>query len=403
MRNMIIVYLTAISILSCKKQDYKTSLLTPSNVIGSEWDKTVAKVAGITNHLLKQQTFRNYFKTEVLKTFDGDYDVLLRKVVKDLKNLAPNRTDRTNSALIVYDPEQIAYLEVVGTEYPQMQLSVQTDPDAWNTTTYIPPVVYTDALYDEATTMFVPVVDDNGNTISQLDAQIEPQYPVVIVSENERTLVTPDGDVVLSEPESAYDGISYFVLQPDSLLPIDPNQSLQWFRQNYKYESVYALRYDDLGKVEGWPAGGPETRIFTYNADDPQGISYKKDGWDHGAKWAKRKNIKDKWFVFETDPVNCHLWRWNQTGTTIKYAFYEEDIVPLSKAHVDSLANFVTQITDSSATGIIIASAIKLVGLFLPKNSKMSEFIGELEISANNNALEFRKGTGGFAWRTKPF
>jgi hypothetical protein len=386
------------------KKTIDTSQHTKSDksMLIKDWNENAQKVGGIISGFLHHEIFRQYLKSEVLKTFDGDYDVLLSKVVLDIKNGLPP-VSRFTPLNEFFEAWQLAYLEQVAEGYPQMQLSVQTDPEQWTTPSFVPPVVFTPGDYDEASTTTVPVVDVNGNISGYMDALVDPTDPVVIITLNERTYIGPNGEVLLSEGTEAYSGYGIYQPNPlgDSLDPVDPNDPIRWYRQNYKYESIYALNYQDIGRIEGWPAGGPETRIYSYSAENPQGTNYRKEGYYHGQKFAKRKDVKgDNWFVFDTDPINCHLWRWYETGSTFKYAFYEYDDVIVSKEEVDSLASFATQIPQVGST---VSTAIQLVGLFLKKDNNMSEFIGELEISANNNATQFRKGTGGFGWRSKPY
>ncbi len=399
---MVFIGLMMIGVACNKSIDNVESNKSNKDVLEKSWDTNVRKVGSIVAGFLQHEIFRQYLKAEVLKTFDGDYDVLLSKVVSDItKGLTP--VSRFTPLSEFYEPWQLEYLQEMSNSYPLMQISVQVDAEQWSTSSYIPPVVFTPSDYDEATSATIPVVDVNGIITGYMDAIEEPTLPVVIITTNERTYIGPNGEVLLSEGPEAYSGYGIYQPNPlgDSLDPIDPNDPIRWYRQNYKYESVYALNYQDIGKIEGWPAGGPETRIFTYSAEDPQGTNYRKEGYDHGEKWAKRKDVKgDNWFVFDTDPINCHLWRWNETGTTFKYAFYEHDDAIVSQEEVDSLASFATQIPQVGST---VSTAIQLVGLFLKKDNNMSEFIGELEISANNNAVQFRKGTGGFGWRSKPY
>jgi hypothetical protein len=127
-----------------------------------DWNENAQKVGGIISGFLHHEIFRQYLKSEVLKTFDGDYDVLLSKVVLDIKNGLPP-VSRFTPLNEFFEAWQLAYLEQVAEGYPQMQLSVQTDPEQWTTPSFVPPVVFTPGDYDEASTTTVPVVDVNGN------------------------------------------------------------------------------------------------------------------------------------------------------------------------------------------------------------------------------------------------
>lgn len=402
--------LVCIFAAACKKEVSNNSQPLPQSKseVAKKWDASVLKVSGIIAAALKSNSFRQYLKAETLKAFDGDFDVLLSKVVKDLKAQYNQSSTLRLASDYTLNGDQLAYLQGVSGDFPQMQLSVQTDPTDWNTATYTPPVVYTASDYNESTSLTVPVVDETGNIVSYMDATVDPIQPVVIVSENERTIIGANGEIVLQQPPEPYG--TEGVMQVDSLTPIDPNTPLQWYRQNYKYETIYSIGFWDIGKIEGWPAGGPELRTFYYNALDTAGINYQTSGYNAGERWAKRKDVKNKWYDLPTEKlITTHLWRWGQTGTTFKYAFYEWDREPLNQQVTDSIASFLINFAKVDSSGALAtplqlaASAVKLVGLFLPREGRLSEPIGDIEISANNNANEFHIATGGFGFRSKPY
>jgi hypothetical protein len=410
-KNGIIFFAVCMFAVACKKE-VSTQNTEPKpeskSAIAQKWDTSVTKVSGIIATALKSKSFREYLKAETLKAFDGDYDVLLSKVVKDVKAQSTQNNASRLASDYTLNGEQLAYLQGISGDFPQMQLSVQVDPADWNTVTYTPPVVYTASDYNESTSTTVPVVDEYGNIVSYMDATIDPVQPVVIVSENERTIIGANGEIVLEQPAGPYG--TEGVMQADSLTPINPNTPLQWYRQNFKYETIYSIGFWDIGKIEGWPAGGPELRTYYYNALDTTGTNYQTSGYYAGQRWAKRKDVKDKWYDFPNEKlITTHLWRWGQTGTTFKYAFYEWDSEPLNQQVTDSIASFITGFARLDSTGALAtplqlaASAVRLVGLFLPREGRLSEPIGEIEISANNNATEFHLATGGFGFRSKPY
>lgn len=296
MKRVLIIGLVVcvIYLVACEKGVSNQIQMQPESTlsIAKKWDKSVPKVAGIIASALKNASFRDYLKSEVLKTFDGDYDVLLSKVAKDLKV----RNNQNQASRLTTDDglnaDQLQYLQDISGDFPEMQLSVQVDPNDWSTPDYVPPVIYTPSDYNESTSLTVPVVDEYGNVVRYLDAKVDPTEPVVIVSENERVVIDANGEVVLEQPvgPTGVQGPSRI----DSLIPVDPTVPLQWYRQNFKYETIYSIGFWDIGKIEGWPAGGPELRTYYYNASDTVGINYQKEGYYAGERWAKRKDVKSK-------------------------------------------------------------------------------------------------------------
>ena len=396
--------------IACKKEISTQNKVESrdKSEIAKKWDASVQKVGGIITTALKTKSFRDYLKAEALKAFDGDYDVLLSKMLKDLNAPSSRSTASRVASDIILTSDQVAYLQGVSTDFPQMQLSVQVDPADWNTVTYTPPVVFTASDYNESTSTTVPVVDEYGNIVSYMDATIDPVQPVVIISENERTIIGANGEIVLEQPAGPYG--TEGVMLADSLTPINPNVPLQWYRQNFKYETIYSIGFWDIGKIEGWPAGGPELETYFYQALDTNGLNYQKEGYYAGRTWAKRKDVNKKMYDLPIEKlIQTHLWRWGQTGTTFKYGFYEWDYEPLNQEVTDTLASFITGFARLDSTGALAtplqlaASAVRLVGLFLPRKGRLSEFMGDKEISVNNNASQFNVATGGFVFRSKPY
>jgi hypothetical protein len=371
------------------------------------WDKSVHQVASTVAQLLNGKNFREYLKIKSLESFDGDYDVLLSTIVNDIEESQHTATPLVTSENYI-TPDQFGGLKESADDFPQMQISVQVDPETWHTDSYTPAVVYTNSDYDEHFTSHVPVVDAKGSIVSYMDATVDPVDPVVIVSMNERTKIV-DGKVVVRQDPRPY-GVEG-TEKVDSLGPINPGAPVQWYRQNFKYETIYSIGFWELGQIEGFPAGGPELRTFYYFAADSSSTTYSRGGAYVGETWAKRKDVKDKWYNLPNEKlITAHLWDWGHTGTTFRYAFYEFDSNPFNTQAVDSIASFLTKFAKLDSNGSLVnpaqyaAYALQLIGLFLPRENKQSEFLGDgIIISANNNSEEFHVPTGGFGFRSKPY
>lgn len=194
-----LIYLTFASlciIAACKKTQRNNSdffeLKTSLTVEEKKFNEQINLATTAVNKLLNIESFRVYCKKEVLKEFDGDYNFLLSKLVKDygekinspvtlLNNLKSNNEYRLEE----WPQELLDVINDTYQNYPLTQISIQVDPLAWDPYAYTPNVVYLDATYDESDTDFVNGYDSNGSPI-QVNARIEPQLPVVILSTNER-------------------------------------------------------------------------------------------------------------------------------------------------------------------------------------------------------------------------
>lgn len=398
-----------------------TSLLSTVEV---QWNDASQKTAKAVNNLLHNKSFRDYLKLEVLKAFDGDYDALVSKVVHDYQ------TGNYN-----WNATQMQVLANASTSFPLMQIAIQVSPNIWNTGT-IPNIVWIDADWDEARKPQISGYDKNGNIIV-MNGTVTPTAPTVIISRNERGFIACDdlqyyrySSVCEGCPrpcevddsggggsggggtggDNGYNGYVTATdvsngTQGDSLDEVY-DEPLKWYRQNYKYESIYSMYFGNLNNVEGWPAGAPEVKVHVYEQNALDSM-ITLDTYRGGVfEPSKRKDINDKWW--DCGVKQMHLWQWYTTGSEIKYAFYEYDDALIDKAEYEKVSDYVVGILDSVAVldplaTSVIKVTLGVTGLFLKKDNDYSEYIGEMLISAHNNAIEFGIATGDFKFKSKPF
>jgi hypothetical protein len=402
------------------QQDFQT-LSQEEIKINQQFDSASKAIS----KLLNIESFRVYCKQEVLKEFDGDYNFLLSKIVKDYKNSQNNftlystqsvKTDYVDTS--IWPQELMDVLDQTYQDYPLTQIAIQVDPGAWDPYSYIPNVVYLNSQYDEADTDFISGYDEFGNAIS-LDARTEPTLPVVILSTNERGYIDSFGDYI------GYNSFPSYIITDQNevnsghhLNPINPNTPVEYYRDNFSYENISAMRYDNLSQVEGWVAGAPETYIYVFEQDPTDATkTIRKDlGYSEPPK---RKQINGVWFGTNID---THLWRWFSTGTVIKYGFYEHDNKGLRAVgeNLVSIANYQSFVLDSAkvyppgsqnpnlpapnqpAFITIVKFTANVVGQLFAKNMEKSETIGEIEVSVNNKNKELSLLPGGFKFQTFP-
>jgi len=401
------------------QQDFQT-LSQEEIKINQQFDSASKAIS----KLLNIESFRVYCKQEVLKEFDGDYNFLLSKIVKDYKNSQNNftfystqsvKTDYVDTS--IWPQELMDVLDQTYQDYPLTQIAIQVDPVAWNPSTYIPNVVYMDSQYDEADTDFVNGYDANGNPI-QINARVEPTLPVVILSTNERGYIDNFGDYI------GYNSFPSYVITDQNqatsalLNPVNPNTPIEYYRPNFTYENISRMKYENLSQVEGWVAGAPETYIYVFEQDptDPSKTIRKDLGYSEPPK---RKQISGVWYGTDID---THLWRWYNSGTVIKYGFYEHDNKGLRAVgeNLIVVSNYQSFILDSlkvyppgsqqpnlpsqnqPAFLTIVKFIANVTGQFFAKNMEKSETIGEIEVSVNNRNTEISLLPGGFKFQTSP-
>ncbi len=190
--------------------------------------------------------------------------------------------------------------------------------------------------------------------------------------------------------------------------PIGTINGQTFYRANYQYERVRALRFDNLGQVEGWPAGKPELRVHVMEQDQEnpfnQLLIYREQFRP------ERSEVNETWWeIPEEDQPTMHLWDWENTGTRMTYGFYEYDRPFLGNSTsfedvgdlTTQLLN-VTEIINDTTLTALIGDAISFVGRGLEMENNSSEYIGTDDISIFNDLDEFPHNMGGFKYRTWP-
>lgn len=138
---------------------------------------------------------RQLIKEEVMKKFDGDYDLLLSNAVSlQVDGDAMTRSSGTVTfgqlleSYIEAEPltrSSESFLDELMEKYPDMQISVPVHADEWDPQTYTPDVAIIPSDYVEFETETLPAIDAQGNDI-EIDAINEPDVPVIVVSRSER-------------------------------------------------------------------------------------------------------------------------------------------------------------------------------------------------------------------------
>lgn len=161
----------------------------------------------VSNALKTNSSFRKVVKEEALLMIDGDYDVILKKVINKevaasttLKSVNVNYTVKDlledsypSSGQLKLKSASTSIIDELSNKYPDMQIAVPIHAEEWDEENYIPTVTFLPLEYDDATTKTLSGYDSNGNTVA-VDVINEPDKPVIVISENERMIIEPDPD-----------------------------------------------------------------------------------------------------------------------------------------------------------------------------------------------------------------
>lgn len=155
--------------------------------------------ASISRSLQQSPEFRQLIKTEALKQFDGDYDVLLSQIVDVKIPVVSGVTTRASSDFTVKElldhfvSDELkttrsangSVLDEIQALYPDMQISVPIHIEEWDQENYIPIVCVIPSDFEDLKTPFVNGYDADGNLV-EVDAINPPAQPVIVVGPSER-------------------------------------------------------------------------------------------------------------------------------------------------------------------------------------------------------------------------
>ncbi|SDJ81304.1 hypothetical protein SAMN04487898_104338 [Pedobacter sp. ok626] len=172
-----------IFLFSCKKEKQQNNQFVEPPLSARQEAKIVfSKTLAIA--LEKEPSLRAFIKSEALKMFDNDYDVLLQMVLgKDLGQ------ETVSEILFKHAPSKVALQDAIES-LPTLTIMVPEVPnftaETWNTASEIPMVA-------------VAPESKHFNSIDLYNAKLEvtkapyglvPGFPVVVVKENERVAIT---------------------------------------------------------------------------------------------------------------------------------------------------------------------------------------------------------------------
>lgn len=340
--------------------------------------------------------------------------------------------------------------------FPQMQIAVQTDAESWDPATFTPSIVYLTSKYDEATSTTVSGFDPKKNPIT-VSTTKDPTVNYVVISQNERTTIR-NGEVRLTSPDypvaRLVNNAPYNPNDPAALLPPDDGgggggggtsshpqyvgtgqdgvlptligsqmgtivpsptggmvsgiapvgtfNGKTVYRKDDRHEKMRWMRCDDIGAIEGWPAGAPEIRmhVFEQNIQNPsENLQIFKEEF----KPPTRSDIDKEWW--NVNGVTMHLWDWNGTGTKASFGYYEYDPVTLPNETLVAIGQITVDIlTITSVIPTGTANQMTVYGSIrqtvamgirsLKKKNGMSEYIGKDDYSIFNDQNAFNHSPG---------
>lgn len=131
------------------------------------------------------EKFRYTIRDSVAERFDGDTDVLWNALAgKPGVRSALAETAAGEKSITTLDAQKA--VDRLANEIPRFQIAVPANFDAWNPADYTPLVAYMPEGVEDTTLKTITAYDAAGRTF-QLDAQVAPKQPVIVLGLNERT------------------------------------------------------------------------------------------------------------------------------------------------------------------------------------------------------------------------
>ncbi|NOZ46837.1 MAG: hypothetical protein GXO79_08640, partial [Chlorobi bacterium] len=174
-----------------------------------QYNQDVSLFAQAISKSLHNDDFRKLVKSEAIKQFDGDYDILLKRIVDIQLNSNNSKSNYTVKNLLeenhplfeeTNNKSGNSLIDDLQEQYPDLQIAVPIHAEDWDANSYIPDVTYIPGDFDETTTQTLVGYTSEGN-INTLDAVNEPDVPVIVIGLNERIMSpNPGGSVESPTP-----------------------------------------------------------------------------------------------------------------------------------------------------------------------------------------------------------
>lgn len=253
------------------EQSLRQNNLNDSNSDADEFAKLIASS-------LKDKEFRKFLKTEANKKFDGDFDILVSKILDaSVGNQKFSEKIKNNS------PNGYAYgRNIVETaiKNPKLNISVPMLIEKWDDTKQIPLVAMAVGA-DERTTKQIKAFDSNGK-VYLIDAKNEPNLPVIVINNNER--------------------MNY---------QNDKKNNSKSLRTSGNYEKITWLQCPNLSEIESWWYGAPEIRFDGVVYNDNFSAAYQAFS---NMEYPNNRNQASNGYTLEIWTQVQNLFIWNFDG-----------------------------------------------------------------------------------------
>lgn len=158
----------------------------------------------VQKSLMESQEFQQLLKGEALKQVRGDYDVLLKDIIyNEVRATEGNQKSRFFSVEELLNKNftgiieterssqkqgRVSIIKELSQKYPHLQISIPVNAEKWIPSSKIPIITFLPKSYSDATTTTLTGYDPSGEIV-KLDAVNEPDFPVIVIGQNERSMM----------------------------------------------------------------------------------------------------------------------------------------------------------------------------------------------------------------------
>ncbi len=194
-------------ITGCEKEDYieHSEPILAKEIVENEYNQDLENFTlAVQKSLVQSKEFRTMIQSEALKQNRGDFDVLLKDIlhnevrtigsnnkssflsVEEL--LSDNFVSTLNSEKSGSKTSAASVIKELSEKYPHLQISVPVNAEQWDSSSNTPVITFLPRNYSDATTATLIGYDQSGQEV-MLDAVKEPDYPVIVIGQNERSMM----------------------------------------------------------------------------------------------------------------------------------------------------------------------------------------------------------------------
>lgn len=167
-------------------------------------DETFTRIGKMLALSVDKPEIKAFLKQEVVRQFDGDYDILFHEAKSKKISVASkngrvetmsfgNLLTSQESSSARTSPESLqSFMDAVQKQYPLMQISIpqlsdELKAENWKIDEQTPLVAVKPADYDEKTTKTIPAYESRGKRYD-LSTETPPDRLVIVVGESERII-----------------------------------------------------------------------------------------------------------------------------------------------------------------------------------------------------------------------